>query len=150
ARDLTRVVWDRTTGKRLTLLHGISLVVRPREFVCLLGPSGSGKSTLLNLLSGRAEPTGGGRPVHRARPDTPLRGPEAGYRRGPATGRPARVAGHRKGPAVHGGAAPAAGHRARGSLPDRQRDAGRGPTHPAAGHPHPPPERRAGEAGQPG
>jgi ABC transport system ATP-binding/permease protein len=59
ARDLTRVVWDRTTGKRLTLLHGISLVVRPREFVCLLGPSGSGKSTLLNLLSGRVEPTGG-------------------------------------------------------------------------------------------
>src|SRR5262245_14073575 len=58
-RDLTRVVRDRATGKPLTLLHGISLVVRPREFVCLLGPSGSGKSTLLNLLSGRTEPNGG-------------------------------------------------------------------------------------------
>src|SRR5262249_59900226 len=72
ARDLTRVVWDRTTGKRLTLLHGISLVVRPREFVCLLGPSGSGKSTLLNLLSGRAEPTGGAVPVNGLDPYTPL------------------------------------------------------------------------------
>jgi ABC transport system ATP-binding/permease protein len=59
ARDLTRVVRDRATGKPLDLLHAISLVVRPREFVCLLGPSGSGKSTLLNMLSGRTEPNGG-------------------------------------------------------------------------------------------
>src|SRR5262249_31419306 len=35
------------------------LVVRPREFVCLLGPSGSGKTTLLAMLSGRNPPDKG-------------------------------------------------------------------------------------------
>jgi ABC-type multidrug transport system ATPase subunit len=59
ARKVSRVVKDRSTGKPLTLLDGISLVIRPREFVCLLGPSGSGKSTLLNILSGRKAPDKG-------------------------------------------------------------------------------------------
>jgi len=59
ARGLNRVVHDRATGKPLTLLDDISLVIRPREFVCLLGPSGSGKSTLLTLLSGRNTPDAG-------------------------------------------------------------------------------------------
>jgi ABC-type multidrug transport system ATPase subunit len=58
-RRLTRVVKDRATGNSLTLLHDIDLVIRPKEFVCLLGPSGSGKSTLLALLSGRNAPDGG-------------------------------------------------------------------------------------------
>ena len=56
---LTRTVIDRGTGKPLTLLDDVSLVVRPKEFVCLLGPSGSGKSTLLAMLSGRAAPDAG-------------------------------------------------------------------------------------------
>ena len=51
--QLQRVVKDRTTGKPLTLLDDINLVIRPREFVCVLGPSGSGESTLLAMLSGR-------------------------------------------------------------------------------------------------
>jgi ABC transport system ATP-binding/permease protein len=59
ARNVSRVVKDRATGKPLTLLHAVSLVIRPQEFVCLLGPSGSGKSTLLTVLSGRAEPDAG-------------------------------------------------------------------------------------------
>jgi ABC-type multidrug transport system ATPase subunit/pSer/pThr/pTyr-binding forkhead associated (FHA) protein len=59
ARDLRRVVTSRETGKPLVLLDEIALVIRPREFVCLLGPSGSGKSTLLSALSGRTTPDGG-------------------------------------------------------------------------------------------
>lgn len=59
-RNLKRVVKDRATGKLLTLLEDINLVIRPREFVCLLGPTGCGKSNLLNMLSGRNAPDGGG------------------------------------------------------------------------------------------
>jgi ABC-type multidrug transport system ATPase subunit/pSer/pThr/pTyr-binding forkhead associated (FHA) protein len=59
ACGLKRVVQDRTTGQPLVLLEHINLVVRPREFVCILGPSGSGKSTLLAILSGRNAPDAG-------------------------------------------------------------------------------------------
>lgn len=64
-----RTVTDRVTGRPLTLLHDISVAIRPREFVCLIGPSGSGKSTLLSLLSGRVKPDAGrvvygGRDLH--------------------------------------------------------------------------------------
>jgi ABC-type multidrug transport system ATPase subunit len=54
ASGLRRTVTDRATGKPLRLLDDVSLAVRPREFVCLIGPSGSGKSTLLAALSARA------------------------------------------------------------------------------------------------
>jgi len=53
ARGVRRVVTNRDTGKPLVLLDDITLVIRPREFVCLLGPSGSGKTTLLTALCGR-------------------------------------------------------------------------------------------------
>ena len=52
-RRIKRTVQNRETGEPLLLLEDINLVIRPREFVCLLGPSGSGKSTLLSVLSGR-------------------------------------------------------------------------------------------------
>jgi putative ABC transport system ATP-binding protein len=37
----------------------VTLQIRAREFVALLGSSGSGKSTLLNLMAGLDRPTGG-------------------------------------------------------------------------------------------
>lgn len=52
-------------------VDGVSLSVRPGEFLCLHGASGSGKSTLLNLLAGLTTPDAGtieiaGRPVSSA------------------------------------------------------------------------------------
>ncbi len=41
------------------VLHGVSLSVRPGEFVALLGPSGCGKSTLMRIIAGIDAPDAG-------------------------------------------------------------------------------------------
>lgn len=44
---------------RVDALRDVSIEVRPREVVALLGPSGSGKSTLLNVIGCITEPSEG-------------------------------------------------------------------------------------------
>ncbi|WP_193771185.1 peptidase domain-containing ABC transporter [Candidatus Magnetaquicoccus inordinatus] len=46
------------TGKR-PVLNDVSLAVRHRETIAIIGDSGSGKTTLLQLLTGRVMPTAG-------------------------------------------------------------------------------------------
>ena len=48
-----------TKDGRVEALEGVSLTVRPQEFVCLIGPSGCGKSTILNLLVDLVRPSAG-------------------------------------------------------------------------------------------
>jgi NitT/TauT family transport system ATP-binding protein len=57
AHDLGVIFPDTTGG--LHALARASFVVRPREFVAVIGPSGSGKSTLLRVLAGLLAPTSG-------------------------------------------------------------------------------------------
>lgn len=58
-RNISFQVSDLSTGKPKLLLDDISLVVKPRELIGLLGPSGAGKTTLMNALNGFVKPTGG-------------------------------------------------------------------------------------------
>jgi putative ABC transport system ATP-binding protein len=56
-RDVTK---DYTLGKTVvSALRGVTLEVRPGDFISIAGPSGSGKTTLLNLIGCVDTATGG-------------------------------------------------------------------------------------------
>jgi ABC-type multidrug transport system ATPase subunit len=57
AVNITRDI--RSRGAKLRLLDGISLSIRPNEFVGMLGPSGAGKSSLIEALNGVRPATAG-------------------------------------------------------------------------------------------
>ena len=64
-----RRLFSKSVPKRA--LHGIDLVVRPREVVAVVGGSGSGKTTLGRTIAGMLKPSGGeilfrGRPIARS------------------------------------------------------------------------------------
>jgi NitT/TauT family transport system ATP-binding protein len=57
-----------------TVIDGVSIDIRPGEFVVLVGPSGCGKSTILSMVAGMLRPDRGGvtvdgRPVAAPGPD---------------------------------------------------------------------------------
>ncbi len=52
-------VSKRKSGKLTTAVENVSLEVKKREIVCLIGPSGSGKSTILRCIEGLEIPEKG-------------------------------------------------------------------------------------------
>jgi putative ABC transport system ATP-binding protein len=73
-------------GRKLHVLKGIDMEIKPQQLVMLRGRSGSGKTTLLNMLGGLDQPTKGeimfrGHPFHKSSDDkrTAIRKEQIGF-----------------------------------------------------------------------
>jgi putative ABC transport system ATP-binding protein len=73
-------------GRRVAVLKGISLSVRPKDFIIVQGPSGSGKTTLLLVCGGLLSPDAGrvilsGKDLYAASPEerAVLRASQVGF-----------------------------------------------------------------------
>lgn len=77
--DAQNITKSFTDGKSsVDVIRGLSLQVKPGEFVSIVGSSGSGKSTLLHVLGGLDRPTSGQVMINGQRFDT-LGEAERGY-----------------------------------------------------------------------
>jgi len=60
ALDRISVTFVSANEARYTAIRDATLIVRPGEFVSVVGPTGCGKSTLLNIAAGLLAPSAGG------------------------------------------------------------------------------------------
>jgi len=74
AKDVTIHYWIERSARPFQAIDGVSLDIRPGEFVSIVGPSGCGKTTFLNAVDGMQPISGGalelnGQPISHPGPD---------------------------------------------------------------------------------